>query len=130
MRKKVVAAVIFTLLVACRGTGPRLKQTLSVRDLTAEYGHSKSSVRQKYDGKEISVQGYVLVPAAAPKDGEHEGFITLEEKTGSSSVLCWFTRAKAAEFTAIERDRLLTVRGVFNGERGAELKFCRLVDIE
>jgi hypothetical protein len=42
-------------------------------------------------------------------------------------VQCWFTRYEAAEFGSIGPGGSITVKGVFNGEAGPVLKFCKLV---
>jgi hypothetical protein len=131
MLTKILISVIVMFLTACQGGLPAGQQSLSAGDLTAEYERSKIDARRKYDGKEISVRGYVLGEVALPKDDEYEGLITLEDETNSSSqVLCWFTRNDASKFGAIKGGQFATVKGVFNGERGAELRFCRLVSVE
>lgn len=67
-----------------------------------------------------------------PGRDEYEGLITVEEKDGDgvSQILCWFSQKEAAEFSRVRGDQYVTVKGVFNGELGTELKFCKLVKIE
>src|SRR5688572_32552093 len=119
MLTKILISAIAMFLAACQGLLPAGQQSLSAGDLTAEYERSKAGVRRKFDGKEVSVRGYVLGQVSLPKDDEYEGLITLEEEVSSSSrVLCWFTRNEASKFAAIKGGHYVTVKGVFNGERG------------
>lgn len=129
MRKKIFISAVFMISAACQSNLLGLKQTLSAGDLTREYRQSKAGVRSKYDGKEITVRGYVITQAAMPDEDDYEGLITLEESDGeaTSKILCWFSRREAAEFSKIKGDQYVTVKGVFNGELGTELKFCKLV---
>ena len=48
------------------------------------------------------------------------GLIRVQEKESQSvsKVICWFSRELATEFSKIKGDQYLTVRGLFNGERG------------
>lgn len=131
MLKTIVISTIAILAAACQSLSPAFQQTLSAGDLTAEYVRSKADVRQKYDGKEVSVRGYAPVQASMPRDDEYEGLLRLEEeKNFSLQVLCRFTRNEASKFAAIKGGEYVTVKGVFNGERGTELRFCTLVNIE
>ena len=90
-----------------------------------------AAARHKYDGKELSVRGLVLSNASLPLNGADQGSVWLEEtdETGGK-VGCWFSREQAAEFSKIRGGQQLTIKGIFNGEAGVELKFCRLVKVE
>ena len=46
------------------------------------------------------------------------------------SNVCWFSKDHAEQFSKLKGWQYITVKGVFNGEVGAELKFCKLVGIE
>jgi len=67
-----------------------------------------------------------------PQPDADQGLVLLQEKESQSvsKVICWFSREQATEFSKIKGDQYLTVRGIFNGERGVELKFCKLVKVE
>jgi hypothetical protein len=45
-------------------------------------------------------------------------------------VTCWFSKDQAKQFSKIKGGQHVTVKGIFNGEAGADLKFCKLVKIE
>ena len=89
-------------------------------------------MRSKYDGKEITVRGYTLVAATMPQPGADQGSVLLEDKEikPQRQVACWFSKDQIDQFSQIKGGQYVTVRGVFNGEAGAELKFCKLVSIE
>jgi len=121
-----------TFLMACQPASSRTEQPLSAGSLVEEYERSNASVRSKYDGKEIIVRGYTPTAATLPHEGHEQGSVWLEEKGGNTSrqVACWFSRDQADQFSKIRGTQYITVKGVFNGEAGADLKFCRLVKIE
>jgi hypothetical protein len=105
---------------------------LSAGTLLREYQQSSTGARRKYDGKEISVRGLALSAAALPRDGADEGSVWLQEsdlKT-SGKIGCWFSSQQTADFSRIVSGQHLTIKGVFNGEAGIDLKFCRLVKVE
>jgi len=70
--------------------------------------------------------------AMMPPSGQEQGLIFLEEKgaTPPRRVGCWFSNDQAEKFTKIKGGQIITVEGIFNGEAGAELKFCKLVKVE
>jgi hypothetical protein len=104
---------------------------ISVRNLAEEYERSSAAVRSKYDGKEIMVRGYTAVAASMPHPGDDQGSILLEERERklARSVVCWFSKDQGEQFAKIKGEQYITVRGIFNGEAGVELKFCKLVKI-
>jgi hypothetical protein len=132
MSKKIFALMVLTISTACHRDLSNSQQPLSAGDLTKQYDISKTNVRSMYNGKEIVVRGYVTGTAAMPNVGDNEGQIALDEKGTVSvrQVTCWFSKNDAAEFSKIKGDQYVTVKGVFNGELGAELKFCKLIKIE
>ncbi|HYW73901.1 MAG TPA: hypothetical protein VE961_22955 [Pyrinomonadaceae bacterium] len=122
--------ILFAFLTACHIASP--VRPLSAGALLSEYQQSNSSARQKYDGKEISVRGLARSAATLPLNGGDQGALWLREATGDTSgeVTCWFSNQQAADFSKIRGGQELTIRGVFNGEGGVQLKFCRLVRVE
>ena len=126
--------VLFGLLMltACQNASSRSQGPLSAGSLAEEYERSNASVRSKYDGKEIIVRGYTLTVATMPHQGHDQGSVLLEEKERGSSrqVACWFSKDQTEQFSQIKGGQHITVKGIFNGEAGAELKFCKLVKIE
>jgi hypothetical protein len=105
---------------------------VSARTLADEYERSSAAVRSKYDGKEIIVRGYTLIAAAMPREGDDQGSILLEEKERGPTrpVACWFSKDQAEQFSKIKGGQYVTVKGIFNGEAGADLKFCKLVKVD
>jgi len=105
---------------------------LSAGTLLREYQQSSTDARRKYDGKEISVRGLALSAASLPLGGTDEGSVWLQEsdRETSGKVGCWFSSQQAADFSRIVSGRYVTIKGVFNGEAGVDLKFCRLVNVE
>jgi hypothetical protein len=65
-----------------------------------------------------------------PRDDQ--GSVLLEEKERSPTrpIACWFSKDQADQFSKIKGGQYITVKGIFNGEAGADLKFCKLVKIE
>jgi hypothetical protein len=136
---KVVGHLFQTLLLAllvsfnsCGSTSKGSAPPVSAEALLREYHQSSAWVRQKYDGKEISVRGLVMSAIVLPGDTAEQGTVWLNESESETSgkVGCWFSHQQAAEFSKISSGQYLTIRGVFNGEAGVDLKFCRLVKIE
>lgn len=132
MWKSLFALLSLTMLTACQSASSGATKPVSAGDLTEEYQWSSSGVRRKYDGKEITVRGYALFAAKMPQPGVDQGSVSLEEKglDPVGQVTCWFSREQAAEFSKIKGGQYVTVKGIFNGEAGAELKFCKLVKVE
>ena len=131
--KFILKSFVLTVLVissACASGLPLEGQTLTAGDLAIQYKHSKAEVRNKYDGRTITVRGYVMFEAVMPRVDEYEGLINVADKdtNGASQILCWFTREEAEEFSSVKARQYVTVKGIFNGERGTELKFCKLVE--
>jgi len=126
--------VLFGLLMftACQPASLGSSKPLSAGALSEEYGRSSANVRSKYDGKELIVRGYTATAATLPKPGDDQGSVFLEEKgrVPALRLTCWFSKEQAGEFSKIKVGQYVTVKGVFNGEAGVELKFCKLVSME
>lgn len=122
----------FVMLIACRPASLGSPKPVSAGVLSQQYERSSADVRSKYDGKEIVVQGYVLAAATMPPTGDDQGSVLLEEKEDKQapSVACWFSKDQAQQFLRIQSGQYITVKGIFNGEAGAQLKFCKLIRIE
>ena len=103
-----------------------------MRSLVEAYEQSSVAVRTRYDGKEITVRGYAALAAVMPEAGSDQGSVQLEDKGLKSTrrVVCWFSREQSETFSKVKGEQYITVRGVFNGEGGADLKFCKLVGVE
>ncbi len=130
--KSILVLLSLTMLTACQSGSSGAQKPVSAGKLTAEYEESSARVRSKYDGKEITVRGYTLIAATLPRPGDDRGSVLLEEKGRDPGrhVTCWFSQEQAAQFSKIKGGQYVTVKGVFNGEVGAELKFCKLVKVE
>jgi hypothetical protein len=122
----------FAILTACQSASSRESSSVSARTLADEYERSSATVRSKYDGKEITVSGYTATAATLPKAGDYQGSVLLEEKEHKPArqVACWFSQDQAEQFSQIKGGQYITVKGIFNGEAGVDLKFCKLVRIE
>ena len=122
----------FAMLMACQAASSREPASVSARTLAEEYEQSSAAVRSKYDGKEIAVRGYAVIAATMPPGGDDQGSVRLEEKGGYPvrKVTCWFSKDQAEQFSKIKAGNYITVKGIFNGEAGADLKFCKLVKVE
>jgi len=105
---------------------------LLARNLAEAYERSSAAVRTQYDGKEIIVRGYVELAAVMPQPESDQGSVQLEDKQSKSirRVVCWFSKEQSESFSKVKGDQYVTVRGVFNGEAGVDLKFCKLVSLE
>jgi len=68
----------------------------------------------------------------ALQNSHDQGSVLLEEKESKPTrqVACWFSKDQAEQFSKIKGGQYITVKGIFNGEAGADLKFCKLVKIE
>ena len=106
--------------------------SLTVMVLVSEYEASRTEARRKYDGHEIVVRGYTASSPVMPRNGADQGCLLLEEKhiKQSRPVSCWFSRNQAEQFSKVKGGEYLIVKGIFNGEVGVELKFCKLVKID
>jgi len=120
------------MLTACQSASSREPAPLSARTLAEDYKKSSAAVRSKYDGKEIIVSGYAMIAATMPREGDDQGSVLLEEKERrpTRQVTCWFSKDQAEQFSKIKGGHYITVKGIFNGEAGAQLKFCKLVKVE
>lgn len=118
--------------MSCKPASLGSSTPVSAGLLSEEYERSSAAVRGKYDGKEIIVSGYAMIAAKLPESGDDQGSVLLAEKGRNTSrqVACWFSRDQAGQFSQIKGEQRITVRGIFNGEAGVELKFCKLVRIE
>ena len=130
-RQTLLLTLIF-FFNSCGSTSTGSPPPLSAGALLHEYQQSSNWVRQKYDGKEISVRGFVMSAIVLPADAAQQGIVWLKESESETSgkVGCWFSNQQAAEFSKINRGQHLIIKGVFNGEAGVDLKFCRLVKVE
>ena len=132
MWKNMSCLLSLTMLTTCQSASSGPGKPISAAHLTFEYEESNAEVRHKYDGKEIAIRGYTPIAARMPRPGDDQGSVRLEEKGHDAvrQVTCWFSKAQAAEFSKIKGGEYITVKGIFNGEAGAELKFCKLVRVE
>ena len=120
-------------LISCQNASLGSPKPISVRTLAEEYQQSSTDVRTKYDGKEITVRGYTAEAAIIPQPGDDDqGLVLLEEddRKAAQQVACWFSKDQAEQFSTIKSGQFITVKGIFNGEAGADLRFCKLVKIE
>ncbi|NOT46923.1 MAG: hypothetical protein HOP17_04135 [Acidobacteria bacterium] len=122
----IIMLAALTALDSCRANSST--RTMSAKTLADKYSVSIEAARREFDGKELVIKGYASNFAVMPKDDESEGMILLNSgKKDAHEVQCWFSRYEAAEFAGFAAGRPLTVRGIFNGESGISLKFCKLV---
>jgi hypothetical protein len=116
-------------LNSCGAGSNTLTRTITAETLADKYSVSVEAARREFDGKELVVKGYVSDPVSMPIGDKSEGVILLgsEKKPASPRVQCWFSRYESAEFGDVGTARSITVKGIFNGESGIVLKFCKLV---
>jgi hypothetical protein len=119
-------------LTSCRASSSGQSEPLSTGALAREYQESTTDVRRKYDGKEITVKGLAMITPMMPPADSDQGLVFLDEKEANPPrrVSCWFSNDQAEHFSKIKGGQLITVKGIFNGEAGAELKFCKLVKFD
>jgi hypothetical protein len=125
--------VSFVSATGCRSQSSGASPALPVNTLVREYEESRDEARRKYDGHEITVRGYTAEAAIMPQPGDdNQGLVLLEEKDckPAQQVACWFSKDQAEQFSTIKSGQFITVKGIFNGEAGADLRFCKLVKIE
>lgn len=74
----------------------------------------------------------MLTNPTMPHAKDEQGSVLLDEKDLKSQerVACWFGQSQVEHFSTIKAGQLVTVKGVFNGEAGLELKFCKFVKVE
>jgi len=133
--KSILAFVGLMMLVGCQRAPSRERaptEPVSAGTLTRDYQQSAAAARRKYDGKELTVKGLAQMAAMMPPPGEEQGVVFLEENTANPPrrVACWFSKEQTEQFRKVISGQSITVSGIFNGEAGAELKFCKLVKIE
>lgn len=127
-----LALVSFVFSTGCRSQSAGVSPALPVDVLVREYEESRAEVRRKYDGHEITVRGYTSSAPTMPRNGADQGSVLLVEKEIKElrNVTCWFSKDQSEQFSQVKGNQYLTVKGIFSGEAGAELKFCKLVRIE
>jgi len=120
------------ILTACQAASSRTPVSVSARSLADDYERMSAAVGGKYDGREMTVKGYTAMGATMPKPGDDQGSVLLEEKERASArrIACWFSKDQAEQFSKIKAGDYITVKGIFNGEARADLKFCKLVKVE
>ena len=130
--KDALILLSLTMLTACQSALLSGQKPVSAGALTDEYEKSRDAARRKYDGKEIIVRGYALTGANMPPSAAEQGSVRLKEagRERFTQVTCWFSQEQAPEFSKVHGSQYLTVKGIFNGESGAELKFCKLLKVE
>ncbi len=130
--KRLVILLGLLMWASCQPASSREPLSVSARTLGDEYERSSAAVRSKYDGKEMIVSGHAVIAAAMPREGDDKGSVLLEEKERGPTrqVACWFSKDQAEQFSKIKGGQYITVKGIFNGEAGVNLKFCKLVRIE
>ena len=130
--KSILVLLGLTMLTGCQPASSRAPLSISAHTLAAEYERSSAAVRSKYDGKEIIVRGYTAIAATMPRSIEDQGSLLLTEKDRNlaQQIACWFSKDQNDSFSKIRAGQYVTVKGVFNGEAGANLKFCKLVKVE
>jgi len=126
-----LAVLSLTLLTACQAASSGQPEPVTAGTLTKEYQESTTYARRKYDGREITVKGPAMTTAMMPAIGGDQGVIFLEEKEANPPrrVSCWFSKDQADQFSKVKGGQFVTVKGVFNGEAGVELRFCKLVKV-
>lgn len=114
---------------SCGSGSSTLTRTITAETLADKYSVSIEAARREFDGKELEVKGYVSEPVSMPNSDQSEGLILLgpPKKSSDPPVQCWFSRYESAEFADIDAGRPITVKGIFSGESGIVLKFCKLV---
>jgi hypothetical protein len=124
--------VVLIGLASCQTRSMGSAKPLSAGALSKDYENFRAEVRTKYDGKEIVVEGQAASAATLPKSGEDQGSVFLTERDQSAvcRVTCWFSKDQTAQFSLVKAGKPITVKGVFNGETGVELKFCKLVKLD
>ncbi|HKZ02825.1 MAG TPA: hypothetical protein VJ180_11320 [Pyrinomonadaceae bacterium] len=127
-----LALVSFVFSTSCRSQSAGASPPLPVQVLVRQYEESRAEVRRKYDGHEITVRGYTSSAPTMPRNGADQGSVLLEEKEirQPRHVACWFTKDQSEQFSQVRGNQYLIVKGVFNGEADAQLKFCKLVKVE
>jgi len=132
MTKSLLVSFVLVACAACQTAALGPAKWVSAGALSDDYQRSTTGVRSRYDGKEIIVWGYASKPAMMPQLNADQGSVFLEDKESQSvsKVACWFSKEQATEFSKITGGQYLIVRGVFNGERGVELKFCKLLKVD
>jgi hypothetical protein len=118
--------------MSCQSASSREPLPISAGTLVGEFEKSRAATRSKYDGKEILVSGNALATPRIPQGRDDQGSVLLDEKdlNPQRRVVCWFSQGQSEQFSQVRAGQLITVKGVFNGEEGVELKFCKLVRIE
>jgi hypothetical protein len=120
----------FAALSGCQSASSESRSSIDAAALVREYESATAEIRRRYDGKEIVVRGYAATSATMPGAGADQGSIRLREGERSSPLTCWFSHEQIREFAKIKGTQHVVVKGVFNGEAGADLKFCKLIKIE
>ena len=131
-RRLLLVSLSLALLTACQSASSRQPEPVSVGTLTKEYQESNSDTRRRYDGREITVKGLAVMAAMMPPPAADQGLVFLQDAGASPTrrVACWFSKDQAEQFSRIKSGQYVTVKGIFNGEAGADLKFCKLVKNE
>lgn len=104
---------------------------LSAFELAKKQRDSKESVSQ-YNGREITVRGYIWTPPATPEQNKMpQGLTTLSAREETyPSISCWYEKSEAKDFKNLQGKQYITVKGIFDGKYSPELKNCKLVSAE
>jgi hypothetical protein len=126
---QIVLVLTVAALGSCQTASSGELKPISAADLTQAYARERADVRRRYDGKEIVVRGYVANSAVMPHGPGGQGSLSIEVRMDEPvpKVTCWFSDDQQEEFSKLGGGRDVTVKGVFNGEDGLDLKFCKVL---
>jgi hypothetical protein len=106
-------------------------QSLPAAEFALRYESSPLATRQEFEGRELSVHGAVLYGPTPRDESQTEGYVILGGGDPQErQIKCWFSEKEAERFVNIHSGQNIGVRGIFSGEAGAEIRFCRLVSVE
>lgn len=137
MRKNILLLLTFILLTACGGTSAdspdsKAEKPMTVGALMTEYKNSKEETVKKYGGKTLTVGGITTTAPILPTGATDAGILVIGERGGDpfSNLTCQFTQAEKEEFSKIEADQAVILRGIFDDSISTALKSCKLVKLE
>ncbi len=132
MRNHILIFAVLAFLTGCGAANtakPAADTAMAVGALGAEYKQSKDATKSKYNGKTLTVKGWVGSAPIMPKGPTETGYLSLTQKGGDMMFMlsCQFKDADKAAFAKITADSIVTVTGTFEDDMAVALKSCKVV---
>ncbi len=107
---------------------PKADEPLGVEVLTKGFKDSKDDLKAKYQGKEVTVSGFVDRKAYMISETSGGAMMLVGSGESKDTIRCSFDSKDSAVFLAMVPHSPRTVKGIVDVGSEVELKFCKFVE--